>query len=247
MYVQTYFRFNMGRVPSSCSDFSSSSRFVCVAFFCLVDFCCFWGWGYVCAAVCNVLVVFILRDSQAPRKNNNNCMQRVRRQGKKNALIKFDADAPLSTKYGWVPNLLYCTRGGPVVGNQEAAHIFINYMYDIVLEISFLDINTGPNLSRSNLKLLQKSVKIQYIFQKFLCMADGPDRTDFWIQKNFLFLPFLIIFQIWWIKKMPRAKKNVNIKNSFYMPVNHAKEYLIFADTGVVFLQLLARASNGCR
>ena len=111
MYVQTYFRFNMGRVPSSCSDFSSSSRFVCVAFFCLVDFCCFWGWGcgwcwgYVCAAVCNVLVVFILRDSQAPRKKNNNSMQRVRRQGKKNALIKFDADAPISTKYGWVPKL----------------------------------------------------------------------------------------------------------------------------------------------
>ena len=29
------------------------------------------------------------------------------------------------------------------------------------------------------------------------------------------------------------------------MPVNHAKEYLIFVHTGVVFLQLLARASNG--
>ena len=30
------------------------------------------------------------------------------------------------------------------------------------------------------------------------------------------------------------------------MPVNHAKEYLIFVHTGAVFLQLLARASNGC-
>ena len=32
-------------------------------------------------------------------------------------------------------------RGGPLVGDQEAAWIFIIYMYDIVLEISFLDIN----------------------------------------------------------------------------------------------------------
>ena len=29
------------------------------------------------------------------------------------------------------------------------------------------------------------------------------------------------------------------------MPVNHTKEYLIFVHTGVVFLQFLARASNG--
>ena len=31
------------------------------------------------------------------------------------------------------------------------------------------------------------------------------------------------------------------------MPVNHAKEYLIFVHTGFIFLQLLARASNGCQ
>ena len=29
------------------------------------------------------------------------------------------------------------------------------------------------------------------------------------------------------------------------MPVNHAKEYLIFVHTGDVFLHFLARASNG--
>ena len=34
------------------------------------------------------------------------------------------------------------TREGPVSGNQEAAMIFIKYIYDIVLEISFLDINS---------------------------------------------------------------------------------------------------------
>ena len=31
------------------------------------------------------------------------------------------------------------------------------------------------------------------------------------------------------------------------MTVNHAKEYLIFVISGVVFLQFLARASNGCQ
>ena len=41
-------------------------------------------------------------------------------------------------------------REGPVSGNQEAAQIFIKYMYDIVLEISLLDINFRPNLSQSN-------------------------------------------------------------------------------------------------
>ena len=34
------------------------------------------------------------------------------------------------------------TREGPVSGNQEATQIFIKYMYDLVLEISFLDINS---------------------------------------------------------------------------------------------------------
>ena len=67
-------------------------------------------------------------------------------------------------------------------------------MYDIVLEISFLDLNNGPNLSRSNLKLLQKSVKIQYIFQKFLCMADGHDGYDFLIEIFFWFRPFFDLF-----------------------------------------------------
>ena len=33
-------------------------------------------------------------------------------------------------------------REGPVSGNQEATQIFIKYMYGLVLEISFLDINS---------------------------------------------------------------------------------------------------------
>ena len=74
------------------------------------------------------------------------------------------------------------TRGGPVVGNQEAAQIFINYMHDIVLEISFLDINDCPNLSRSNWKFWKEMLKTQkgvIRHQIFLHVVDGHEKTDF--------------------------------------------------------------------
>ena len=48
--------------------------------------------------------------------------------------------------------------------------------------------------SGSNLRLRQKSVKIQNMFQKFFCMVDGHDKTDFWIQKNIWFRPFFDLF-----------------------------------------------------
>ena len=43
---------------------------------------------------------------------------------------------------------------------------------------------------------------------------------------------------------MAGAKKVVNIKNQFFMPVNHVKEYLISIHTGVVFSHFYAIASN---
>ena len=45
--------------------------------------------------------------------------------------------------------------------NQEATLIFIKYMHDIVLKISFLDTNSQNWSNGSHLKLLQKSLKIQ--------------------------------------------------------------------------------------
>ena len=45
--------------------------------------------------------------------------------------------------------------------------------------------------------------------------------------------------------KKAGAKKVDNIKISFYMPVNYAKEYLIFVQTGVVFLPFHVRVKNG--
>ena len=72
-------------------------------------------------------------------------------------------------------------REPPLDPKIKATQIFIKYVHDIVLEISILDINSQNWITGSHLKLLKKSLKIQYIFQKFLCMADGPDKTDFWL------------------------------------------------------------------
>ena len=46
-------------------------------------------------------------------------------------------------------------------------------------------------------------------------------------------------------EKMAGAKKVVKI--SFFAPVNYTKEFLKSINTGVVFLQFLATASNGCQ
>ena len=99
-------------------------------------------------------------------------------------------------------------RVGPLSGDQEATQIFINYMHDIVLEISFLDLNNSPNLSPSNWKLLQKSLKIQYIFQKFLCMADRHDGYDFLIENFFWFRPFFDLFSSMMDQKNDPSQKS---------------------------------------
>ena len=80
-----------------------------------------------------------------------------------------------------------------------------------VWDTYFQNWNTGGHL-----KLWQKSVKIQNILEKFLCMVDGHDITDFWIQKIFVSDHFWSFFKcISSIEKIPGAKKVVNIKNQF--------------------------------
>ena len=92
--------------------------------------------------------------------------------------------------------------------NPKSTQIFIKYMHDIVLEISFLDINSQNWITGSHLKLLLKSLKTQYIFQKFLCMADRPHKTDFWIATNFLFRPFFDLFFHIMDQKKGRSQKS---------------------------------------
>ena len=82
----------------------------------------------------------------------------------------------------------------PLVTKHTLTQIFIKIMHDIVLEISILGINSQNWITGSCLELLQKSLKIQYIFQKFLCMADGPNKSDFLKLKFFLFRPFFDLF-----------------------------------------------------
>jgi len=45
-------------------------------------------------------------------------------------------------------------------------------------------------------------------------------------------------------QKMAQSKKVVVIKNQFFMPVNHAKEFLKSVHNGALFLQLFAQAST---
>ena len=51
-------------------------------------------------------------------------------------------------------------------------------------------------------------------------MADGPDKTDFWTPKIFLFEPIFDLFSNMMDQKMTRAKKVVNLKNQFF----HARQ-----------------------
>ena len=77
-------------------------------------------------------------------------------------------------------------------------------------------------------------------------MVDGHDRTDFWIQKNFWFRPFFDIFSNLMDQKNASSQKSCLPKKiSFFMPVNHVKEYLISVHTSVVFSHFYVRASNG--
>ena len=54
-----------------------------------------------------------------------------------------------------------CKVESSVVENQELTQIFIKYMHDIVLKISYLDINSQNWNSGGHCKLWQETVKIQ--------------------------------------------------------------------------------------
>ena len=51
-------------------------------------------------------------------------------------------------------------------------------------------------------------------------------------------------FKISWIKKWPNPKKLLKQKISFFMLVNHAKEFLKFVHNEALFLQLFVWASS---
>ena len=71
---------------------------------------------------------------------------------------------------------------GSVVENQELTQNFIKYMHDIVLEISFLDINSQNWITGSCLKFWQKvwiySTRVNK-HQIFLDVVDRHEKSDF--------------------------------------------------------------------
>ena len=79
-------------------------------------------------------------------------------------------------------------------------------------------------------------------WKKNSCVVELYETTDFW-QKNFFWLrPFFDhFFKKWWIKKWPEPKKWLKPKISFFMPVNHANEFLKFLHNEALFSQLFAR------
>ena len=67
-------------------------------------------------------------------------------------------------------------------------------------------------ITEGHLNLLQK---MQYMLEKLLCMVDGHEETDFWMQKMAIFWSF---FKVPLIKKLPRVKKlfgNIFAKASY--------------------------------
>ena len=77
--------------------------------------------------------------------------------------------------------------------NRRAAMIFIKYMHDIVLKISFLDINSQNWNTGGHLKLWQEIVRIRHWceqFQIFHLVVDGHVKTNFFLLTTFWALAF---------------------------------------------------------
>ena len=79
-------------------------------------------------------------------------------------------------------------------------------------------------------------------FQNFFCAFEMYENTDFCIQKIFLLRSFFDHFlKKKLIKKWPEPKKLLKPKITFFMPMNHAKEFLKFLHNKALFSQLFAR------
>ena len=103
------------------------------------------------------------------------------------------------------------TNTSSVPENQESTLIFIKYMHDIVLKISFLDTNSQNWSNGSHLKLWQVIVKIRHRCERISNILSRGWRAC----KNWFFMltTFLAwgIFSIHQIKK--RSKKGPSQKN----------------------------------
>ena len=78
-------------------------------------------------------------------------------------------------------------------------------------------------------------------FQKFFCLVNGHEESDFFVFWIFWLRSFFGHFlRYHGSKKWPEPKKSLKSKISFFMPVNHAKEFLKSVQNQALFSQLFA-------
>ena len=75
------------------------------------------------------------------------------------------------------------------MSDSDFLKIYIKNEINFQFEIFFQNWNNVGHM-----RLWQKSFKIQYIFEKFLCKVNRHDTSDFWIQKFFWLGPFFDLF-----------------------------------------------------
>ena len=81
-----------------------------------------------------------------------------------------------------------------------------------------------------------------YRCQKLFYVVDGHEKTDFSVLQPFWLRPFFwSMISKKMTKKWPEPKKLLIPKISFFMPVNHEKEFLKSVHNEVLFWQLFAR------
>ena len=82
-------------------------------------------------------------------------------------------------------------------------------------------------------------------FQKFFCVVNGHEESDFFVFWIFWLRSFFGHFlRYHGSKKWPEPKKSLKSKISFFMPVNHAKEFLKSVQNQALFSQLFAYPLN---
>ncbi len=95
-------------------------------------------------------------------------------------------------------------------------------------------------------KQLWKKASSMHKFQKFFCVVDRHEQTEFlvfwlfWLLRSF----FDQFFMKSWIKKWPEPKKLLKWKIIFFMPVNLAKKFLNFVHAGTFFSWLISETLN---
>ena len=121
-------------------------------------------------------------------------------------------------------------------------------MHDIVLQISFLDINSQNWITGSCLKLWQVSVKIRRWCEKISNIPSHGWRACknwFFMLATFLARGIFLIHHIWKkIKKGPEQKFFWYQKISFVRPISHAKEFSKYVLHFQTFLKELQTAAG---